>query len=116
MEVMLKPGKFPGIYLATSFKTKMKLITAPNHYRSDQEISLFLGGGITNCPDWQSEMIERLSKTDYVLYNPRRENFDISNPEESDIQIEWEFRYLNYSTAIMFWFPEQTLCPITLYE
>jgi len=94
----------------------MKLITAPNHYRSDQEISLFLGGGITNCPDWQSEMIERLSNTDYVLYNPRRENFDISNPEESDIQIEWEYRYLNYSTAIMFWFPEETLCPITLYE
>jgi len=116
MEVMLKPGKFPGIYLATPFKTKMKLITAPNHYRSDQEISLFLGGGITNCPDWQSEMIERLSNTDYVLYNPRRENFDISNPEESDIQIEWEYRYLNYSTAIMFWFPEETLCPITLYE
>jgi len=25
MEVMLKPGKFPGIYLATPFKTKMKL-------------------------------------------------------------------------------------------
>ena len=116
MEVMLKPGNFPGIYLVAPFKTKMKVITAPNHYRSDQEISLFLGGGITNCPNWQNDIIESLSDADYVLYNPRRENFDISNPEESDIQIEWEYQYLSYSTAIMFWFPEETLCPITLYE
>lgn len=116
MEVMLEPGNFPGIYLFASFKTKMKLITAPNHYRSDQEISLFLGGGITNCPNWQNDIIEGLSDADCVLYNPRRENFDISNPEESDIQIEWEHQYLSYSTAIMFWFPEETLCPITLYE
>jgi hypothetical protein len=110
MEVMLKPGNFPGIYLVAPFKTKMKVITAPNHYRSDQEISLFLGGGITNCPNWQNDIIESLSDADYVLYNPRRENFDISNPEESDIQIEWEYHFLSYSTAIMFWFPEETLC------
>lgn len=29
---------------------------------------------------------------------------------------EWEFKGLQNSTDILFWFPCETLCPITLYE
>jgi len=28
----------------------------------------------------------------------------------------WEFEHLRKAKAIMFWFPSETLCPITLYE
>jgi Nucleoside 2-deoxyribosyltransferase like len=82
----------------------------------DGERSLFLAGGISNCPDWQSELLELLSDTDWLLINPRREDFDSSNPAMTEAQIAWEHRHLRLATAIAFWFPPQTLCPITLYE
>lgn len=31
-------------------------------------------------------------------------------------QIEWEFRHLGRATAVLFWFPPETLCPIALFE
>jgi len=33
--------------------TKMKYVQAPNKY-SGKEKSIFLAGGITGCPDWQT--------------------------------------------------------------
>jgi hypothetical protein len=77
---------------------------------------VFLAGGITECPDWQAEMIQLLSASRFTLVNPRRENFDILNPNMTIEQIQWEHDELSYATAILFWFPKETLCPITLYE
>lgn len=40
------------------------IIQAPNEVYSidnNRNIKLFLAGGITNCPDWQSEVISDLS-------------------------------------------------------
>ena len=82
----------------------------------DGERSLFLAGGISNCPDWQSQLLELLAGTDWLLINPRREDFDSSNPAMTEAQIAWEHRHLRASSAVAFWFPPQTLCPITLYE
>ena len=31
-------------------------------------------------------------------------------------QIIWEHKRLSRADAILFWFPEETLCPITLFE
>lgn len=78
--------------------------------------SLFLGGGITGTPDWQPMMVEMLKDTRLVLINPRRDEFDISDPEMTTQQIEWEHKYLERVTGRMFWFPCETLCPITLFE
>jgi Nucleoside 2-deoxyribosyltransferase like len=94
----------------------MKLITAPEQVNVDVAKSVFLGGGITNCPDWQKEIINLFKDTDYYLLNPRRENFDISDQNASVIQIEWEYKYLNSCDVVLFWFPEEALCPITLFE
>lgn len=77
---------------------------------------VFLAGGITDCPLWQTELVEKLSDTDLLLLNPRRDNFDVSNPYESIVQIEWEATALKAATYISFWFCAATLCPITLYE
>ena len=86
-------------------------VTIPNHIPS-----LFMGGGITNCPDWQAEMKDRLKDLDIVLINPRRANFPINDPEAAREQIIWEHERLKAASAISFWFPSETLCPITLYE
>lgn len=78
--------------------------------------SVFLAGGITNCPDWQQEMVKLLSDTDLILLNPRRQDFPIHDPLAANAQIKWEHRHLRIADAILFWFPCETLCPIVLYE
>ena len=39
-----------------------------------------------------------------------------NDPAAAPAQIEWEFRHLRRATAVLFWFPRETLCPIALYE
>lgn len=36
--------------------------------------------------------------------------------EMAGAQIRWERRMLQAASVIAFWFPEETVCPITLYE
>jgi hypothetical protein len=50
-----------------------------------------------------------------VLVNPRRRDWP-DDPVEIERQIAWEHRHLKSARAILFWFPSETLCPITLYE
>ena len=79
--------------------------------------SIFLAGGITGCPDWQADarvMLEG-SGLDLDILNPRRRTFP-TGPGVADDQIAWEYRHLRKASAILFWFPKETLCPITLYE
>lgn len=78
--------------------------------------SIFLAGGITDCPDWQSDVIERLEKSNIMIFNPRRKNFPIHDQTAAQKQIEWEHKYLRKVEMILFWFPKETLCPIVLYE
>lgn len=95
-----------------------------SHYKPDaqsafdaqSEVSLFLGGGITGCEDWQAEMCHLLRDTDLVVINPRRKDWPINDPEASTKQIEWEYDHLQKAHMIMFWFSPETLCPITLFE
>lgn len=90
-------------------------VKCPNEW-SGEGYSLFLGGGITSCPQWQPIMVELLKNTDLFLLNPRRDKFDVSQKNIQKEQIDWEFRHLKKSTARLFWFPKETLCPITLFE
>ena len=78
--------------------------------------SVFCAGGITGCVDWQMEMVKLLVPTDLCIFNPRRPDFDVKDPNASLIQIKWEHDYLRKADAILFWFPHETLCPIVLYE
>ena len=56
-----------------------------------------------------------LKAEDIVVLNPRRSNFQ-DTPNSAQEQIEWEFRHLRKASAISFWFPEEYICPIALYE
>jgi len=82
--------------------------------------SLFMAGGITGCPDWQQEFRSLLHAQgeckNLTLLNPRRENFPIDDPNAADEQIKWEFDAMVLSDAISFWFCEDTIQPIVLFE
>ena len=97
----------------------MKYIECPNQYikKDKSELSLFVAGGITGCSNWQKEYVGLLRDENVVLLNPRREKFP-SKPTEAvnSEQITWEFDYLKNSDAVSFWFTQETVCPITLYE
>lgn len=95
----------------------MDVCTAPTDCNGAMpEKSLFMAGGISGCPDWQTEFIERLKDNDGLLFNPRRANFDINDPSAAEIQIQWEHYHLRRARAVSFWFPHETLCPIVLFE
>jgi len=93
----------------------MRYLEAPTQF-SGRERTLFLAGGISGCRDWQRELVARLAETDLVILNPRRANFPMGDPAAGREQIEWEFRHQRRATMAAFWFPPETLCPITLYE
>lgn len=80
--------------------------------------SVFLAGGITHCPQWQPDAAAALA--DFVVLNPRRTDFDLSDPSQTDVQIAWEHRHLLLADVTLFWFPAceaaLTVQPITLYE
>lgn len=93
----------------------MKYIEAPEKYYTG-DVSLFLAGGITNCPDWQQEMRELLKDLDIVVFNPRRKDFPIGDPDAEFEQIKWEFEFLDRADLILFWFSRGSLNPIVLFE
>jgi len=51
-----------------------------------------------------------------LVINPRRNAFDLTDPSVSVDQIKWEHRALQEADLVSFWFPHETLCPITLLE
>lgn len=95
----------------------MRYIECPKIYEeNNREKSIFLAGGITGCPDWQSELATLLEKENLTLLNPRRKNFPVDDLNACEAQIKWEYNHLKKATGVSFWFPKETLCPITLYE
>ena len=93
----------------------MHYLEAPTEYAGDA-LSVYLGGGISDCENWQRRLVELLSGSDLVVLNPRRANFPMDDPSAAREQIEWEHRHLRRAAIKLFWFPPQTLCPITLFE
>jgi len=82
------------------------------------ECSVFLAGGITGCPNWQSDAIKMLESKfngNLVIYNPRREMYEQSS-DNARKQIEWEYNALYNCRYIIFWFPVESVCPIALFE
>jgi len=75
--------------------------------------TIFIAGGISGCPDWQKKFITLFPQDLYTFINPRKDDF---NPADSAKQIKWEFDNLRQANIISFWFPAESICPITLFE
>lgn len=79
--------------------------------------SVFLAGGIMQCPPWQKDMVNLLKdEENLVLLNPRRENFPMGDPNAETEQITWEHDMLEEADAILYWFSPPTNNPIVFYE
>jgi hypothetical protein len=94
----------------------MQYIEAPSIEAPIYPIRLFLAGGISNCPQWQAQAVDLMKDLPITIYNPRRKDFDISDPSQTIDQIKWEYERLRSSTTLIFWFCKETVCPITLFE
>lgn len=95
---------------------KCQIITAPST-ETPIYTSVFLAGGITNCANWQKEVIEELEFTNVSIFNPRQENFDITNTLASHNQIEWEFNRLEQMDIFSMYFCDsESVQPICMYE
>lgn len=80
---------------------------------------VFLAGGITGCPDWQADARARFADTNLVVCNPRRVEFDTTDPAAADEQIAWEVMHLRIADLTLFWFPSPSgdvPQPIALFE
>lgn len=94
----------------------VEIVQAPNK-STNKGIKLFLAGGISQCPQWQNEIISklrnepRLEEFKIIIFNPRCD--EIPNEE---FQTEWEYDNLKDSDIISFWFSVGSLNPITLFE
>lgn len=94
-----------------------QIIIAPSEDKPQYQHRIFLAGGITGCPDWQSEFIRRFGNAPLTMFNPRRPNWDMKDPTcSAEVQIEWEYKRFQEATMLIFWFPKETLCPIVLFE
>lgn len=78
--------------------------------------SIFLAGGITGCPDWQSYATDLLASEDIVILNPRRRHWPIDDPTATPGQIQWEHAALHAADLTLFWFAAETVQPIALLE
>lgn len=99
----------------------MKLVTAPQFdldvFCLKPEKNLFLAGSISSAADWQNILIDKGLANLYNVFNPRRKEFDVSDPKMEKEQITWEFQCINkLCKNILFWFSYETVAPITLYE
>lgn len=95
----------------------MRYVESPHEYHDDLPV-LFLAGGITRCPDWQSTAVQLLTGVpDIVVANPRRREYPMDDPDAAAQQVAWEHHYLHRATVIVFWFaaaPSDQ--PIVWYE
>jgi len=85
--------------------------------------SVFLAGSIEmgSAGKWQTFMEERLSQTDIIIFNPRRDHWDSAwvqskaNPQFCE-QVEWELNAMEKANIIAMYFEPETKSPVSLLE
>lgn len=102
------------------------VVTAPEHrYFPPKSLKVFLAGGIRNCPDWQSMVINDLTD-EWVDINSTYEHLFIMSPKwtkelnppiDDRRQIEWEFDMLEKCDLFTMYFAGgDSDQPICMYE
>ena len=94
---------------------------------SEKAVRLFLAGSIEQgtAEMWQDRIVDELKKStlrnDVDIFNPRRDNWDPSWPndpafDEFREQVTWELDHIDSADVVFFWFDPNTKSPITLLE
>lgn len=83
-------------------------------------ISVFLAGTIDmgSAVDWQAEAAElfRAKEGNYILFNPRQEEWHPEREGEMDYQVSWELEHLESADYILMNILPSSLSPISLLE
>ena len=103
-------------------------IKPPSRIRPDpNQESVFLAGAIDNgtARDWRSELMEYFDGDDryngLVFYNPLADNWDPNlqmsiTCERFEQQVNWELDMLRNAFLVVFFFPAESVAPISLFE
>lgn len=95
---------------------RLRHVRAPQAFHG-AGAAVFLAGGITGCPDWQSVAICLMSDADATVLNPRRAASPTGTADIAAGQVAWECEYLERADLVLFWFPGgHAVQPIALYE
>jgi hypothetical protein len=98
-----------------------KIIKPPSPLQDG--FSVFLAGSIElgHAENWQTSLEEKLSGSDIIILNPRRDDWDSSwtqsktNPKFRE-QVEWEIAALEKANIIAMYFEPHTKSPVSLLE
>ena len=77
---------------------------------------IFLAGGISGCPDWQSDTAHILNQKGITVFNPRQLDFNGKGGIGYRGHLRKNHQKLIDSKAILFWFPKESLNSIALFE
>ena len=93
-----------------------QVIVAPS-LETPKYHSVFLGGGITGCADWQKEVCNFLKDDEITIFNPRRDKFNVLDNTLTTQQIKWEFERLECCDIFSMYFcNSDSVQPICMYE
>ena len=108
----------------------MQVLTPPQAIIEDKQVVVFLAGSIEmgTAKEWQQvaidlfdSMIPEGKRTDYLLLNPRRPDWDsswkqeIGNPKFYE-QVKWELKGLQLADHMIVYFDPATKSPVSLLE
>lgn len=84
-------------------------------------VTVFLAGTIDmgHSEDWQARadsLFNALPYGNYMLFNPRQDDWDSSRQGEMDYQVNWELEHLEDADYIIMNFLADSSSPITLLE
>ena len=90
----------------------------PNPRPSFDPKSVYLSGGINNCPDWQAEISSSLSRSSIVVVNPRAGSLDaakITSAKLRELAAANHRKLLNCESFCV-WVHEESSSPASLFE
>lgn len=101
------------------------VIKAPEPFKQDDRLTLFLGGSIDMgaAELWQDRLAQDLEDYDsIVILNPRRDDWDSSWVQDPTPgtqfheQVSWELQHQSDADLIVYYFAADSKAPITLLE
>ena len=119
----LENGQLAAYVLSTGEEVRIDNVIHPHEYEpSDLRgwTTVFLAGTIDNgaSEDWQQTVAGKLAGRDrqYLLYNPRQEDWHPEREGEMEYQVNWELEHMEKADHILMVFLPGSQSPITLLE
>ncbi|KND51408.1 MAG: hypothetical protein ABA06_03810 [Parcubacteria bacterium C7867-001] len=101
----------------------MQIYQPPQPVPVDAEKLLFLAGSIEMgaAEEWQKKVQDALADTDWIILNPRRDDWDNSWVQEKENapfreQVEWELEGLERAEKILMYLDPTTKSPVSMIE